>query len=276
MDDLDRLYFEFVEVARRERGAALTEPLTVNELHDELIPYRRVRDPADLRSNDDYELALSRMLAGERGYLRSDGSMQDELRAGLEETLPDIRRYRAFPDARVWLNPSEIPPPGHIRYAPPELRDQVEWTTPRAEDDAALPDSQAEENNVEEESIEEEDYVEEAELDDVVLQEDHAEFMSREEAPGLRPQPPQQEEVRESNDAEAGVPESSAVVVPAAELEICPNCGTDSPAAAAFCPFCGARLSPQNCEACGAELESAWCYCAACGAPRSGRSADPA
>ena len=46
MDDLDRLYFEFVEIARRERGAALGEPLTVFELHDERIPYRRVRDPA--------------------------------------------------------------------------------------------------------------------------------------------------------------------------------------------------------------------------------------
>jgi hypothetical protein len=265
MDDLDRLYFEFVEVARRERGTELTEPLTVLELHDELIPYRRVRDPADLRSNDDYELALSRMLAGERGYLLSDGSMQDELRAGLEETLPDIRRYRAFPDVRVWLNSDEIPPPGHIRYAPPEVRDQAEWSAARPVDDAASPHSHAEEAiveeaiveegiveeaSVEEERIEEEEYSEEAELDDVVL--------ATEETPGLDLEPPE--------------PEQN----PAAELEICPNCGTDSPAAAAFCPFCGMRLSPQNCEACGAELESAWSFCAACGVPRSRSSADPA
>lgn len=257
MDDLDRLYFEFVEIIRRERGAALTEPLTVFELHDELIPYRRVRDPADLRSNDDYELALSRMLAGEHGYLLSEGSMQDELRAGLEETLPDIRRYRAFPDARIWLTPDKIPPPGHIRYAPPELRDRAEWSAPPVRDDAALPDSPLEEAIVEEERIEEEYSVEEAELDDVVLREDHPEGGVSEETAAFHAEP-------------------SAVVEPATELEICPQCGTDLPVGVAFCPFCGTRLSPQTCEACGSELESAWRFCAACGAPRSGRSTDPA
>ena len=255
MDDLDRLYFEFVEIARRERGATLSEPLTVFELHDQLIPYRRVRDPADLRSNDDYELALSRMLAGERDYLLSEGSMQDEVLAGLDETLPDIRRFRAFPDARIWLNPDKIPPPGHIRYAPPELRERAEWSAPPVGDDAALPESRVEEAIVEEEQIEEEDFVEEAELDDVVLRDDYPEL---------------------SND-EADVPEPSVVEEPATELETCPQCDADLPVGnAAFCPFCGARLSPQNCEACGAELESAWRFCAACGAPRSGRSTDPA
>lgn len=257
MDDLDRLYFEFVEIARRERGAALGEPLTVFELHDERIPYRRLRDPADLRSNDDYELALSRMLAGERGYLLSEGNMQDEVRAGLEETLPDIRRYRAFPDARIWLNPDKIPPPGHIRYAPPELRDRAEWSAPPVGDDAALPDSHVEEAIVEEERIEEEESVEEAELDDVVLREDHPEGVASEETVAFHSEP-------------------LAVVEPATELEICRQCGTDLPVGAAFCPFCGTRLSPQTCEACGAELASAWGFCAACGAPRSGKSTDPA
>jgi hypothetical protein len=267
MDDLDRLYFEFVEVARRERGGAMAEPLTVLELHDELIPYRRVRDPADLRSNDDYELALSRMLAGERGYLLSDGNMQDELRAGLEETLPDIRRYRAFPDARVRLNPDEVPPPGHTRYAPPEMRERVEWSAPSVEADAALPDSQPEKASVVEDRVEEEEYIEEAELDDVVLED---------ETPGFDPGPLEPVQDSELTEEEAGVPEPSVVADPGAESEVCPSCGTDSPVAAAFCPFCGTRLSPQSCEACGAELESAWLFCAACGAPRPGRSADPA
>lgn len=130
MDDLDRLYYEFVEILRLERPSALTEPMTVLEVHDEIIPYRRVRNPAGLRSNDDYELALSRLLAGDRSYLLGDSAVQEELRAGIEEKLPDIRRYRAFPDARVWLNSAAIPPPGHIRYAPPELRERSEWREP--------------------------------------------------------------------------------------------------------------------------------------------------
>jgi len=271
LDDLDRLYLEFVEIARRERGAAFTEPMTVLELHDELIPYRRVRDPADLRSNDDYELALSRMLAGERDYLLSDGNMQDEVRAGLEETLPDLRRYRAFPSVRVWLNPDEIPPPGHIRYAPPEVRDQIEWSVPQTTDDSAATHSEVEdsiveevteeEDLVEEESYEEEDSSRGADLDDIVLRDDPDEILTREttEDADVEPRPP------EEGPAE-----------PATELEICVQCGTDLPVSAAFCPFCGKRLWPENCEACGAELESAWRFCAACGAPRSGEGPGPA
>lgn len=126
MDDLDRLYFEFVEILRRERPSALSEPFTVAELHELVIPYRRVRNPVGFRSNDDYEAALTRLLSGERGYVLSDRDMQEELKAGLNGVVPDTRRYRAFPDARVWLNPEEIPPPGDIRYAPPELREQIE------------------------------------------------------------------------------------------------------------------------------------------------------
>ena len=207
------------------------------------------------------------MLASERGYLLSEGNMQDEVRAGLEETLPDIRRYRAFPDARIWLNPDKIPPPGHIRYAPPELRDRAEWSAPPVGDDAALPESHVEEAIVE--------LVEEAELDDVVLRDDYPEGVASKETAAFHAEPLQPEEVPELSDDEAGVPEP-AVVEPATELELCRQCGTDLPVGAAFCPFCGTRLSPQTCEACGAKLESAWGFCASCGAPRFGRSTDPA
>ena len=136
MDDLDRLYFEFVETLRRERPAALTEPLTVVELHEQVIPYRRVRNPVGFRSNGDYETALTRLLSGERGYLLSDRDMQEELKAGLDDVVPNIRRYRAFPGTRVWLNPEAIPPPGDIRYAPPELREQIDWLS-QGKDSAA-------------------------------------------------------------------------------------------------------------------------------------------
>jgi hypothetical protein len=142
VDDLDRLYHEFVEILRLERPSALTEPMTVLEVHDEIIPYRRVRNPVGFRSNDDYEMALSRLLAGERSYVLGDSSVQEELRAGIEEKLPDIRRYRAFPAARVWLNSAAIPPPGHIRYAPPELRERSEWREPPTVPDGE-PDSSA-------------------------------------------------------------------------------------------------------------------------------------
>ncbi len=270
MDDLDRLYFEFVEITRRERGTALTDPMTVLELHDELVPYRRVRDPADLRSNDDYEFALSRLLAGERGYVLSDGNMQDEVRAGLEETLPDIRRYRAFPDARVWLNPEKIPPPGDIRFAPPEVRDRAEWYASRAAADPASVDSQVDEAVAADEGAGGAERHEVLEPDDATILEAYAETGPVEEAATYPGQSAQAQPVSEDTaDNQDRVSATTPAMEAASALEICPNCSTDTPAGASYCPFCGVKLAPQTCEACGAELESAWRFCSSCGAPRS-------
>ena len=89
---------------------------------------------------------------------------------------------------------------------------------------------------------------------------------------------PQQSDVpsENSDDDQDQVQEATPVVEAASELEICPECSTDTPVGATFCPFCGTRLTPQTCGVCGAELESAWRYCVSCGAPRSGARPDSA
>jgi hypothetical protein len=229
MDDLDRLYFEFVETLRRERPSALTEPLTVAELHELVIPYRRVRNPVGFRSNDDYEAALTRLLSGERGYVLSDRDIQEELKAGLNDVVQDTCRYRAFPDARVWLNPEEIPPPGDIRYAPPELREQVDWLSQAT----AGPDQPGEPQS-------------------------GADVASVDEP------------------ATGAVPGAESRARPESALGDCARCGVSPPEGAAFCPYCGSRLSADRCRNCGADMEPAWRFCADCGAPRDRRSADSA
>ncbi len=240
MDDLDRLYYEFVEILRSERGSGLVQPLTVQELYERLIPYRRVRNQVGFPSNDHYEIAFSRLLSGERGYLQGDPAMQEELRAGLEEALPDLRRHRAFAAAEVRLNPREIPPPGHTRYAPPEVRERNDWRGDALE--AAAPDAGP-----------------------------LAESQAPQTAAGQGSEPP-------SSEPEAAPVEEPTELTPAseAELEFCPSCGGDLPARAAFCPYCGFRLLPETCDSCGAELQPDWRFCADCGMPRDSRPADSA
>jgi ribosomal protein L40E len=255
MDDLDRLYYEFVEILRRERPSALTEPLTVRELHERLIPYRRVRDRVGFLSNDDYEAALSRLLSGERGYLLSEDEMQREVRAGLEEPLPDIRRYRAFPEVRVWLNPEEVPPPGDIRYAPPELHEGADWAGPLVERPETL---DAHEGGRHRGTA----GAEEAE--------------GEEWAAGEVEGPAAVDAASEETAAEEGLPMGGAEVAAeragdaAAAPEVCRRCGAELPGGAVFCPFCGRRASPDRCRACGAELELDWRFCASCGTPTAG------
>ena len=229
MDDLDRLYHELVDSMRRERPAALLRPFTVQEVHEQLVPYRRLRNALGFRSNEDYEAALSRLLSGERNYLSGDGEMQSELRAGLSEVLPDIRRYRSFPDTRVWLNPDEIPPPGDTRYAPPEVRERVV-----------------------------------ADMEVLALGGEGGGpvlGIAGESETALRPD---SNSVDIDSDAEGGTEGETAPTVAGR----CPECAGEHPENAVFCPFCGSRLSVDKCGACGAEMEPTWHYCAACGKPK--------
>ncbi len=238
MDDLDRLFIEFVDILRREHPAAVKEPLAVSEVTGRIIPYSKVRNRAGFGSNDDYEAALSRLLSGERGYVLSEGPMQQELKAGLEEPLPDIRRYRAFADSRVWLNPEEIPPPGDIRYAPPELRERVEREVEA--DEARRIESTSAEPSVTE-----------------------AEREADEPAPLGEPG-----EGDQPSDWTAATPEDAAP----ASLAACPECDAALPDTALYCPFCGYPVAATACRTCGSELDRAWRFCSRCGTPRPGRS----
>lgn len=240
MDDLDRLYHELVDSMRRQRPAALLKPVAVFEVHELLVPYRRVRNALGFRSNDDYEAALSRMLAGERGYLFAEGELQPELQAGLGELVADIRRYRSYPEARVWLNPEKIPPPGDIRYAPPAVRERTDWARAAVDENEAASDTGEAGPTADPQldSAAPEGY-EETIPDDV----------SADEATSDRPDGETTDKI-----ASAG---SGA----------CPECAEPLPETAVFCPFCGFPVSGE-CGSCGAPLEPTWRYCAACGRPR--------
>src|SRR5476649_2065974 len=80
MDALDLLFERLVRAARDSRPELLTRPFEVSELI-ELVPYKAVRAEGALETNDDYSHALTRLLAGERGYLFADDLLQDDLRA---------------------------------------------------------------------------------------------------------------------------------------------------------------------------------------------------
>lgn len=242
MDDLDRLFQELVDSMRRQRPAALLEPFTVLEVHERLVPYRRVRNALGFRSNEDYEATLSRMLSGERGYLLSEGDLQPELQGGLGEIVADIRRYRSYPEARVWINPEKVPPPGDIRYAPPEVRERTDWARAIMADDVAVPDPE------------------------------ETRPITRPTADPGASAPPERASVEDATSVEgttAGGSEDGAMsgAAPSA-AGTCVRCTERLPEGALFCPFCGSPVSGQ-CRSCGAEMEPAWLYCAACGEPRT-------
>ena len=105
MDDLDRLLQRLVQRVRAEYAEYMNRPFEVSELYQNIVPYRHHRRELGIETNQDYELALLRLLAGERGYLMGDASMHDAVKRELASPNPNTALFREFAAARVSLSP---------------------------------------------------------------------------------------------------------------------------------------------------------------------------
>jgi len=85
MDDLDRVFHRLVSNIRHRHAEYLTLPFTVQELYETLIPYRHHRRELGIETNQDYEIAVTRLLSGERDYLQADPEMRDKLMTAFRE-----------------------------------------------------------------------------------------------------------------------------------------------------------------------------------------------
>ena len=104
-DDLDRLFERLVSVLADDAPGRLAVPFAAAEVYERLVPYRSNRSILKVATRQDYEMAVLRLLAGERGY----ASLQPaEVREALEreagEKNPDTGLFRQFPDAVLSLN----------------------------------------------------------------------------------------------------------------------------------------------------------------------------
>ena len=103
MDDLDRLFRRLVENIRNGYPAYLSHHFEVSELYQNLIPYRHNRRETGIETNQDYEVALCRLLTGERGFLAVDDAMAGAIRAELATPNPNTAIFREFAASRVVL-----------------------------------------------------------------------------------------------------------------------------------------------------------------------------
>jgi len=108
MDDLDRLFQRLVHNIRNGHAEYLSVPFTVQELYDTLVPYRHYRRDLGIETNQDYEAAVTRLLSGEKGYVRADKAMQDRLKQELESPHADVGAFRDFAESRISLAPEAI------------------------------------------------------------------------------------------------------------------------------------------------------------------------
>jgi hypothetical protein len=101
-----RLYRAIIE---RVRGRD-TSSVTVGDLHEHIVPYSAVRSAIGVELNADYEHALLRLLAGERGLLEVEpATARRELREEARSPYPTVGLFRKFSDCRVHIRMPDEP-----------------------------------------------------------------------------------------------------------------------------------------------------------------------
>ncbi len=104
-DDLDRLFHRIVHALAQRGPERVNQPIQVAELYQELVPYRQHRAALKLDTHQDYEMALLRLLAGERGYARVEPKeVQEAFVTEAQAALPEAGVVHEFAAARVYLN----------------------------------------------------------------------------------------------------------------------------------------------------------------------------
>ncbi len=107
LDDLDRLFHRVVQALAERGPERVQQPIQVAELYQELVPYRQHRAALKLDTHQDYEMAMLRLLAGERGYARVEPvEVQDAFVNEAHAAIPEAGVFREYAAARVYLNPT--------------------------------------------------------------------------------------------------------------------------------------------------------------------------
>jgi hypothetical protein len=118
MDPIDRMFHVLVRTLRAKQPALLTTPISVADLHSQILPYRHFRRELGLETNQEYELTLMELLAGARGYLDVDERLRDGLGKELASLSPEPSKVRDFADAQVAINPAALAMVPDVRAVP--------------------------------------------------------------------------------------------------------------------------------------------------------------
>jgi hypothetical protein len=231
MDEIDRIFRLLVETIRSQQPELLSRPFEVADLYQSLLPYRLHRRELALETNSDYEMALLRLLSGERGYLVGDDEMQEALRRELTTPNPDTGAFRAYAMSHVSLAADAVrrleqstargvapaPAAASSRAAPPSAAPSS--PRPTSPSSTAAP----------------------------VI----APMRSPVSSPSLQ-------------STMAAPPRSTTAEALGGRCRYCSGVLPQG-RRLTYCPHCGQNLTVQHCPACNTELEVGWKFCTTCG-----------
>ena len=231
MDDLTRFAQRLVEQLGAS-GEGVHRPVEVAALRETVLPYRTHRRALGIESVEDYETILLRLVAGERGYVktvpaeaakrcREELTLANPDLAVLDEVAAATVQITSMAAAQIVDGGADGRTGGRAVGADGEVSGDggVSEVRPVAPARAAKP--------------------------------------ARKVVPSSPSSP--------SSPSPLSVPSSP----PPRPMETCTECHRPIPSGrqVVFCPWCAKRLIPFTCPRCNTELDSGWRHCITCGAP---------
>ncbi len=280
-----RVHTCLAEALHRTRKAPFDAPVTVAEIYQDLVPYRRIRGVVGFQMNADYEHTLLRLLSGEGGYARLEPTeAREELRIELDLPNPNVGLFRKFAACDVWVTPADAPPPEEAEASVTVT--EANGASPAAHaahGTAAAPEpvQEAQKADATENASGAEDT--DADTEAPSWEEEVREWTGTD--PGLEPELLLEEEV-EPADPQIEIDPVHTGTPPAPGAPDMLDTRTQAPASAAvpggscafcdstlpggrlvrFCPHCGTDQSLRPCAGCAEPLDRGWKFCIACGA----------
>lgn len=117
-DRLDRIAARLVRVLAARPGHDALAPAAIADLFHVLLPPQATVAELELRSEDEYDLLLMRLLSGERGYVIADSTLQQALATALATADGDRAAYRAYARSVIALAPHAL----HVLEPTPACR----------------------------------------------------------------------------------------------------------------------------------------------------------
>lgn len=228
-DDVARLFRRLVSNIAALDPTRLDRPFPVAEIAQSLVPYRTHRTALKFETSEDYEMAVTRLLAGEGGYAMVE---PEEARAALiaeaHSPNPDTAKFARLAGAMVRLDPEKIA--AALAESPPAPAVQPPVLLRPSGSGDEIADGEAD-----------------TDIDTTMTTEHQLPFSladdaSEDEPPTTQPR----------------------AVGPGAG---CSYCGGELPVGRAvlFCPHCGQNVGVVHCPTCGSELDVGWRFCITCG-----------
>lgn len=107
--DVERLFTLLVETVAAQDAARLSRPIQVSEIYQQLVPYRRCRERIGIDTNEDYEMAVLRLLAGEGGFAAARPEEARQMMADeVASPNPDPLIVREFAAAHAILDSAAV------------------------------------------------------------------------------------------------------------------------------------------------------------------------